>query len=165
MFAALLLAPVSSSAQHGGGEIPTFPNVGPQGMMTTGPDAMVLADYAQMTLDQQTRDMKKNEQEQEKRKALVDSGMVSALDLDAPNSAIAQYNRAVALMKEQKSKEATQYLQKAIAHYPKFVAAHISLGLAYLDQDDPQRARTEFETAAQLDDKSSSLNLGRLSFA
>jgi Ca-activated chloride channel family protein len=71
------------------------------------------------------------------------------------------------LMKDQKSKEATRYLQKAIAHYPKFVAAHISLGLAYLDQDDPQRARTEFETAAQLDDKfpASFLNLGRLSFA
>ena len=135
--------------------------------MTTGPDYMVLADYAQMTLDQQNRDMKKNEQEQEKRKALVNSGLVSVLDLDAPNSSIAQYNKAIALMKEQKSKEATQYLQKAIAHYPKFVAAHISLGLAYLDQDDTQRARTEFETAAQLDDKSSGsfLNLGRLSFA
>ena len=167
VLAALLLRPVSSSAQHGGDEVPKFTNVGPQGIMTTGPDAMVLADYAQMTLDQQNREMKKNEQEQEKRKALVNSGLVSALDLDAPNSSISQYNRAIALMKEQKSKEATPYLQKAIAHYPKFVAAHISLGLAYLDQDDPQRARTEFETAAQLDDKSSSsfLNLGRLSFA
>ena len=74
--------------------------------MTTGPDYMVLADYAQMTLDQQNREMKRNEQEQEKRKALVNSGLVSALDLEAPNSPIAQYNRAVALMKEQKSKEA-----------------------------------------------------------
>ena len=167
MIATFLLSSVSSSAQHGGGELPTFTNVGPAGTMTTGPDYMVLADYAQMTLDQQNRDMKRNEQEQEKRKALVNSGLVSALDLDAPNSSISQYNRAVALMKDQKSKEATQYLQKAIAHYPKFVAAHISLGLAYLDQDDPKRARTEFETAAQLDDKSSSsfLNLGRLSFA
>src|ERR1700745_3964198 len=166
MLAALLLSPVSSSAQHGGGELPTFTNVGPAGTMTTGPDYMVLADYAQMTLDQQNREMKRNEQEQEKRKALVNSGLVSALDLEAPNSSIAQYNRAVALMKEQKSKEATQYLQKAIAHYPRFVAAHISLGLAYLDQDDTQHARMEFETAAQLDDKSSGsfLNLGRLSF-
>jgi VWFA-related protein len=166
MVAALLLSPVSSTAQRGD-EVPKFTNVGPQGIMTTGPDAMVLADYAQMTLDQQNREMKRNEQEQEKRKALVNSGLVSALDLDAPNSSIAQYNHAIALMKDQKSKEATQYLQKAIAHYPKFVAAHISLGLAYLDQDDTQRARTEFETAAQLDDKSSSsfLNLGRLSFA
>lgn len=168
LLAASLLSPVSSSAQlKGGGELPSFPNVGPSGMMTTGPDTMVLADYAQMILDEQTREMKRDEREQERRKALVGSGLVSALDLDAPNSSIAQYNRAIALMKSQKSKEATQSLQKAIAHYPKFVAAHISLGLAYLDQDDSQRAKIEFQTAAQLDDKSSSsfLNLGRLSFA
>ena len=167
LLAALLLSSLSSSAQRGGGELPTFPNVGPGGMMTTGPDAMVLADYAQMYLDQQTRDMKRDEAEQEKRKALVDSGLVSALDLDAPNSSIQEYNRAITLMKAQKSKEATQHLQKAIARYPKFVAAHIGLGLAYLDLDDSQRAKLEFETAAQLDDKSSSsfLNLGRLSFA
>jgi VWFA-related protein len=167
MLAALLVSPVSSSAQRGGGELPSFPNVGPGGNMTAGPDAMVSTDFAQMYLDQQSREMKRNEQEQEKRKALVNSGLVSSLDLEAPNNSIQNYNRAVTLMKAQKSKEATQYLQKAIAHYPKFVAAHISLGLAYLDQDDIERARTEFETAAQLDDKSSGsfLHLGRLSFA
>jgi VWFA-related protein len=135
--------------------------------MTTGPDIMALADYAQMYLDQQVRDAKNSEREQEKRKALVDSGLVSALDLDAPNNSVQQYNRAVTLLKAQKSKEASEYLQKAIAHYPKFVAAHICLGLAYLDQDETDRAQTEFETAAHLDAKSSGsfLNLGRLSLA
>jgi len=168
LLAASLLIAVPSFAQlHGGGELPSFPNVGPAGVMTTGPDYMVLADYAQMTLDEQTRQLKRNQQEQEERKALVDSGLVSALDLDAPNNSIQEYNRAIILMKEQKSKLATEHLQKAIAHYPKFVAAHIGLGLAYLDQDDTHHARMEFETAAELDDKSSGafLNLGRLSFA
>ena len=97
----------------------------------------------------------------------MDSGVVSALDLDAPNSAIQQYNRGVSLLRAQKSKEASEYLQKAIRQYPKFVAAHISLGLAYLDQDDTERAKMEFETAEKLDAKSSGalLNLGRLSLA
>ncbi len=167
VLAALLVSPILSLAQRGGGEIPSFTNIGPAGQMTTGPDMMGLADYTQMYLDQQARDAKRTEIEQERRKGLVDSGLVSALDLDAPNSSIQQYNRAVTLMKSQKSKEASEYLQKAIAHYPKFVAAHICLGLAYLDQDDTGRAKTEFETAAHLDDKSSGsfLNLGRLSLA
>ena len=167
LLAAFLVSPALSPAQRGGSELPSFPNVGPAGQMTTGPDIMALADYAQMYLDQQVRDAKKAEKEQEKRKALVDSGLVSALDLDAPNSSVQQYNRAVTLLKAQKSKEASEYLQKAIAHYPKFVAAHICLGLAYLDQDKTDLAKTEFETAAHLDAKSSGsfLNLGRLSLA
>ena len=53
MLAAALLSPIPTLAQRGG-ELPTFTNVGPMGTMTTGPDAMVLADYAQMQLDQQT---------------------------------------------------------------------------------------------------------------
>ena len=167
LLATLLLSPSLSPAQRGGSELPSFPNVGPAGQMTTGPDIMALADFAQMYLDQQVRDAKNAEKEQEKRKALVDSGLVSALDLDAPNSSVQQYNRAVTLLKAQKSKDASEYLQKAIAHYPKFVAAHICLGLAYLDQDKTDLAKTEFETAAHLDAKSSGsfLNLGRLSLA
>lgn len=153
VLAALLLSPVSSSAQLAG--------------ISGLPDTAEWINYNQMYLDQQNRDVKRKAEEQEKRKALVDSGLVSQFDLAAPNNSIQEYNRAVTLMKAQKSKEATQYLQKAIGHYPKFVAAHISLGLAYLDQDDTQHARMEFETAAQLDDKFSAsfLNLGRLSFA
>lgn len=166
VLAALLLIPTLSPAQRGS-ELPSFPNVGPAGQMTTGPDIMALADYAQMYLDQQVRDAKNAEKEQEKRKALVDSGLVSAFDLDAPNSSVQQYNRAVTLLKAQKSRDASEYLQKAIAHYPKFVAAHICLGLAYLDQDRTDLAKTEFETAAHLDAKSSGsfLNLGRLSLS
>jgi Ca-activated chloride channel family protein len=77
---------------------------------------------------------------------------------------VEQFNRANSLLKAQKSKEAIKYLQKAIVDYPKFVSAHIGLGLAYVDQDDIGRAMTEFETAAKLDDKfpRSFLNLGLL---
>jgi VWFA-related protein len=167
LIAASLSFPVISTAQRHGGDLPTFDNVGPGGMMTTGPDAMAMFDYAQMNLDEQTRQAKNKEKRDQERRELVESGLVSALDLGAPNSAIQQYNRAVTLLKLQKSKEADQYLQKAIAAYPRFVGAHICLGLAYLDQDDMDRARAEFETAAQLDDKfpGSFLNLGRMSLA
>src|SRR5271170_4167683 len=70
-------------------------------------------------------------------------------------------------MKAQNSKEAIRHLQKAIADYPKFVSAHVGLGLAYIDQEDPGRARSEFETAAKLDDTfpGSFLHLGRLALS
>ena len=44
-------------------------------------------------------------------------------------------------------------MQRAIVDYPKFVSAHVGLGLAYVDQEDTGHARSEFEAAAKLDDK------------
>jgi VWFA-related protein len=116
-----------------------------------------------MYLDQQNRAMNRRAEEQASRQKLISEGLTSALDLLAPNKAIDEFNRAVALLKAQKSKEAIPHLQKAIAAYPKFVLAHNTLGLAYLDQDD-DRAKSEFETASKLDDKfpGSFLNLGDL---
>jgi Ca-activated chloride channel homolog len=98
---------------------------------------------------------------------LVDSGAASILDLSAPQGAVEQFDRALTLMKGQNSKEAIKYLQKAIKAYSKFVSAHVNLGIAYLDQNDPERARSEFETATKLDDKfaRSFLNLGVLSMS
>ena len=100
-------------------------------------------------------------------KGLVDSGVASILDLSAPPVALRDFDRALTLMKAQNSKEAIKHLQKAIKAYPKFVSAHVNLGIAYLDQNDPERARSEFETAAKLDDKfpRSFLNLGVLSMS
>ena len=119
--------------------------------------------YSQMYLDEDNRRKQSDAGQQKQRKQLVDNGMVSALDLDAPNKAIEEFNRASNLLKAQNSKEAIIHLNKALAVYPNFVSAHNSLGLAYLDQDDP-RAKDEFETAARLDDKfpGSFLNLGML---
>ncbi len=122
-------------------------------------------DFAQKMLEQQNR--KPNEKEREHEKGLVDSGALSQLDLAAPAKAVNEFNRATSLLRGQHSQEAIGHLQRAVAVYPKFVSAHNYLGLAYQDLDDPERARSEFETAANLDDKfaGSFQNLGRLALA
>src|ERR1700746_2663322 len=53
-------------------------------------------------------------------KGLVDSGAASILDLSASQGAVEEFDRALALMKAQSSKEAIKHLQKAIKVYPKF---------------------------------------------
>ena len=129
-----------------------------------GPDAgFARIDFSQIYLDQQNREMNASAEQRAQRKQLVDSGVVSALDLAAPNKAVEEFNHASSLLKAQKSKEAIGHLQKALSAYPKFVSAHNALGLAYLDQEDA-RAKEEFETAAKLDTKfpGSFLNLGLL---
>jgi VWFA-related protein len=124
-------------------------------------------DLAQIYLDTQNRQAKNIEQHQVENKKLIDSGVLSALDLDAPGKAVDEFNRASSLLKAQNSKEAIPHLQKAIQVYPKFVSAHIGLGRAYVDQEDSARAQNEFETAAKLDDKfpGSFLNLGVLALS
>jgi Ca-activated chloride channel family protein len=136
--------------------------------MNAGPDsAMAQVDFAQIYLETENRRLKNIEQLKAQNKELIESGAVSALDLDAPNGAVEEFNRARVLLKAQNSKEAIRHLQKAIAEYPKFVSAHVGLGLAYVDQEDPARARGEFEAAAKLDDKfpGSFLHLGRLALS
>lgn len=135
--------------------------------INSGPDfGFAQIDFAQIYMDTANREEKKNAELKAQRQHLVDIGAVSALDLDAPNKALEEYNRAATLMKEQHSKEAILHLQKAIAAYPKFVMGHNTLGLAYLDQGDG-RAQQEFETAANLDGKfpGSFLNLGMLALS
>jgi tetratricopeptide (TPR) repeat protein len=123
-------------------------------------------DFKQMYLDQLNRHQKEKEQQRAQDKALIDSGVVSALDLEAPTKAVEEFNRATSLMKEQHSKEAIKHLQRAIVLYPKFVSAHNGLGLAYLDQEDMHHARSEFEAAVGLDPNfpGSFLNLGLVAF-
>ena len=136
--------------------------------MNAGPDSgFAQIDFAQMYLDQVTRHSRESEHQKAQDKELIDSGAVSALDLDAPNKAVEEFNRGSALLKAQNSKEAMRHLQRAIGDYPKFVSAHIGLGLAYADQEDTVHARSEFEAAAKLDDKfpGSFLNLGRLALS
>lgn len=131
--------------------------------INAGLDPFEQIDFEQKYLDEQVQDARAREQQSTVNKRLIGSGVVSALDLAAPNKAVQQFNRAVTLLRAQNSKEAIKYLQKAIHEYPKFVSAHNALGLAYLDQED-ERAKGEFETAAKLDDKfpGSFLNLGIL---
>jgi Ca-activated chloride channel family protein len=135
--------------------------------INTGLDGFSQIDYTLMYLDQINRHVKETEKQKAQDKERIDSGIISALDLDAPNNAVEQFNRASTLLKAQNSKEAIKYLQKAIQDYPKFVAAHVALGQAYVDQEDTGRAKNEFETAARLDAKfpGSFLNLGRLALS
>jgi VWFA-related protein len=114
--------------------------------------------------EQKTRDKDVERQRIQENKALIDSGEASVLDFSAPYDALGEFNRSLELIKAQNTKEAIKHLQKAIAAYPKFVSAHVNLGIAYLDQNDTERARSEFETATKLDDKfpRSFLNLGVL---
>lgn len=97
--------------------------------------------------------------------AKFEAGTVSVLDMNAPKKAVKKLKEANSLLREQRAKEAVQYLEDAIKTYPKFVSAHILLGLAYFDLKD-KRARDEFETATHLDDKfpNSFLYLGMMSF-
>src|SRR5579864_1578779 len=123
-------------------------------------------DLVQIYVNAEGQHDKRAEQERiASNKALVDSGAASMLDLNASQGAVKEFDRALTFMKEQNSKEAIRYLQKAIKAYPKFVSAHVNLGIAYFDQNDSERARSEFETAAKLDDKfpRSFVNLGVLS--
>ena len=97
---------------------------------------------------------------------VIDFSSVSMLDLDAPKTAIQEFRHGSALLRNQNSKEAIQYLERAILLYPKFVSAYNALGLAYLDQQDP-RAKDQFLAATKLDDQfpGSFLNLGILALS
>ena len=132
-----------------------------------GDSAFSQIDFSTIYLDQMNQAARKTESQRAQDKELIDSGVVSALDLTAPNNAVVEFNRATSLLKEQNSKEAVKHLQKAIEEYPKFVSAHIGLGLAYADLDDTGRAKGEFDAAAKLDDKfpGGFLNLGLLALS
>ena len=60
-------------------------------------------DFSQMYLDQINRNTKQTDEQKAQNQKLVDSGVVSALDLAAPNKAVEEYNRAATLMKAQHS--------------------------------------------------------------
>jgi Ca-activated chloride channel homolog len=136
-------------------------------IMNAGPDGFAQIDFEQMYLDQINRHAKESLKQKAQDQELIDSGAVSALDLGAPNNAVEQFNRASTLLKAQKSQEAIKYLQKAISDYPKFVAAHMALGRAFVDLDENDRAKSEFEAAEKIDSKFAGafLNLGRLALS
>ena len=136
--------------------------------INAGPDSgFAQVDFAQMYLDQINRHAAKTAKQKAEDQELIASGTVSKFDLEAPNNAVEQFNRASSLLKVQKSKEAIRFLQKAIQDDPKFVSAHIALGRAYLDLDDKAGAKSEFETAARVDTKFAVayLDLGRLAMS
>jgi Ca-activated chloride channel homolog len=132
-----------------------------------GPDPLAQYDLKLMALDQVSRHARESDERRKQDRQLIDSGVVSALDLEAPNKAVVEYNRATSLMRAHNSKEAIKHFQRAIQTYPNFVLGHIGLGLAYVDQEDAADARTEFETAGKLDQRFAGafLNLGLLALS
>jgi len=164
--ALLFIASISMTAQRGGSQGIPNSNTGPYNVV--GPDAaFAQIESAQMYMDKVAKHSKESARQRAQEKELIDSGAISTLDLEAPNSAIDAYNHANSLLKAQHSKEAIDYLRRAIDFYPKFVSAYVALGLAYVDQDQTGLAKMEFETAAKLDEKypGSFLNLGLLALS
>jgi hypothetical protein len=58
---------------------------------------------------------------------------VSMLDLKAPPGAKREFEKGVSLLFKKDLDGSVQHLSKAVTIYPKFVAAHNSLGTAYMD--------------------------------
>ncbi|HLY40810.1 MAG TPA: VWA domain-containing protein [Terracidiphilus sp.] len=87
---------------------------------------------------------------------------ISTLDLKAPRKARHEYEQGYKLLMRNDLQGAVQHLTGAIAAYPSFVAAHNSLGSAYLKLGQNEQAFSEFTRAVALDDHlpNSYLNLG-----
>jgi len=90
------------------------------------------------------------------------SASVSKLDLKAPGKAQREYEKGFQFLLKKDLPSAVQHLGNAIQIYPSFVAAHNGLGSAYLDLQQNEQARDEFDKAIALDDHlpNSYLNLG-----
>lgn len=74
-----------------------------------GPGPFNNVDLVQIYVDGQGHRNKDAERQRiDSNRALVDSGAASILDLTAPPDALGQFDRALALMKQQKSKESWQ---------------------------------------------------------
>ena len=90
------------------------------------------------------------------------SGSISKFDLKAPGKARREFTKGYQLLQQKDEQGAVEHLKLAIADYPNFVAAHNTLGTAYLNLGNNADARDEFATAAKIDDHlpNSYLNLG-----
>ncbi len=80
------------------------------------------------------------------------NGSLSKLDLKAPAKARREYEKGYQLLLRKDFQGALGHLTIATSIYPSFVAAHDSLGSAYLELHQDERAHDEFARAAELDD-------------
>lgn len=80
------------------------------------------------------------------------SASVSKLDLKAPWRARREYATGFQLLMRKELPGAVKHLQAATTLYPNFVAAHNALGTAYLNLNQNEQARDEFNKAIALDD-------------
>jgi Tfp pilus assembly protein PilF len=91
--------------------------------------------------------------------------MVSATELNVPDSARKEFEKAGEALTHENWKKAIEHLNKAIEIYPQYAAAYNNLGVAYGRMDDTVRQSVALERAISLDDHFAAayVNLAELS--
>ncbi len=138
VFLFLFLA-LSAVAQRGGGASNGLSGVG---LTSAG---SVQAEIFALDYEAAQAQNRREQQEQP-------SDGVSKLDFKAPAAARSEFQKGVKLLLRNDPAGSVQHLSKAVTIYPKFVAAHNSLGNAYMDLGEFDKAREHFEQATLLDD-------------
>jgi VWFA-related protein len=133
-FSLLSASAVAQSLPGAGSQLGVGPQIGEAGAEIYMMD--VMTQQAQRSREQQQKP----------------SEGVSKLDLKAPGGARKEYEKGVSLLLKKDLDGAVEHLSRATAMYPKFVAAHNSLGSAYMDAGKIDKAREEFAQATLLDD-------------
>src|SRR5262249_39005989 len=90
------------------------------------------------------------------------SGVVSAIDQNAPPQAKKEYEKALALTGKGDSQQVVEHLKRAISVYPDYLMARNDLGVQYLKLKQFDQAAEQFEFALKRDPKyfDARLNLG-----
>ena len=83
---------------------------------------------------------------------LNELGTVGAMDLQIPESAAKEFDKATALMAKHDWKKAIERLDKALAIYPQYAAAYNNLGVVYSRIGDRNREREALRKAISLND-------------
>lgn len=94
------------------------------------------------------------------------SQSVAAVDLNVPDDARKEFDKATKAMTDQDWASAQQRLSHAIELYPQYALAYSNLGLVYAHMKDPAREREALEKAIKLDDHMvpASVNLAKMCF-
>jgi tetratricopeptide (TPR) repeat protein len=92
---------------------------------------------------------------------------VGASDLNIPQNAAKEFDKASEFMAKQDWKKAIERLNKALAIYPKYAAAYNNLGVVYAHMDDRPREREALQKAVGLNDHLAAafVNLAKMAIA
>ena len=92
---------------------------------------------------------------------------IAAQDLNIPENAVSEFNRAIDLMNRQEWKKAIERLTRAVALYPHYAAAWNNLGAAYAHLGDRPHEQEALEKAVSLNDHLAPafVNLAKLAIA
>jgi Flp pilus assembly protein TadD len=91
-------------------------------------------------------------------------GIVSAANLNIPEKAQKEYNKAMKEFDDKKWDKASEHFHKAIEAYPKYDSAYNNLGVSAMQQGDLNGAREAFAKAVETNpsNAAASRNLGRI---